>query len=705
MRINLFALALAMLVAESRGQPSASPIDPNVSEFPIVLTPTRLRQSIADVPASVTVITAATIRAYGITSVPDALRLVPGMAITQTLGNDYRINYHGSNILVPRRMNVLIDGISIYRPAFARVDWEEIPVAIEDIDRIEVTRSPNSAAYGANSMLAIVNIITKHPADVEGVTATTTFGSLDTLNATVRVAAPFGNTAVRLTANRKQDAGYDMLSRFPDPHDSTRLNRLNARSHTQVSDKSSLGLFGAFVEGVKEQPFIDAFQRTFPDRNIRDYYLGALWTTAFTPTHELQVRANYSNHRVRQEWMTCPPTATLLPELFELYAANPRYANTILAGRIPTGGTARDNALAAAALAAVRRLGARALLPTCTTPNQNLTESRSDLEVQDTFVFSDRLRIVAGLGAREERGTSATFVAGTVSNTSYRAFANLEYKPYQWLNLNAGGYFEDDQLTGSSFSPRIAANVHVSENQTVRVSLSKGVRVPDFFEQRANWTYTANDLNPPLNGSTNGRFYQSAVSPGNLEEERITSREIGYLLRIPRFGVLFDARAFDDSLSDLISEKLQLASFQPTNRNSARLRGMEFQATIAPLPNWSMFFVYGYLNNKDPSTELERTQYSKHSGAVGITQGFGNGWRWSLAYYGASGDGLGENYYGREDFTLSKTADFKSARITGSVIVRRLDKRSVTYFRDLNDILESSYDDRFQVFAYVRLSF
>jgi len=106
MRINLFALALAMLVAESRGQPSASPIDPNVSEFPIVLTPTRLRQSIADVPASVTVITAETIRAYGITSVPDALRLVPGMAITQTLGNDYRINYHGSNILVPRRMNV-----------------------------------------------------------------------------------------------------------------------------------------------------------------------------------------------------------------------------------------------------------------------------------------------------------------------------------------------------------------------------------------------------------------------------------------------------------------------------------------------------------------------------------------------------------------------------------------------------------------------
>jgi len=239
--------------------------------------------------------------------------------------------------------------------------------------------------------------------------------------------------------------------------------------------------------------------------------------------------------------------------------------------------------------------------------------------------------------------------------------------------------------------------------QTVRAAFSKGTRVPDIFEQRARWTYAARNLNPPLNGSNNGRFYQSAVAPGNLREERITSRELGYLLRAPRWGMLLDAKVFDDTLADLISEKLHLPSFEPTNSNFVRLRGGELQATVAPSDRWSLFFVYAYLKNK-ATTDVERTQYSSHSGAVGATRVFGDGWRWSLAYYGASGDGVGQSYYGREDLTLSKMFKVQSAALTSSIILRRLDKRSVSYFRDFGDTLESKYDDRFQIYGYLKLS-
>src|SRR5205823_2080092 len=162
-----------------------------------------------------------------------------------------------------------------------------------------------------------------------------------------------------------------------------------------------------------------SFQRSFPDQHLRDYYLGALWTNAFSPTHQLELRTDYSNHEVRQPWVTCPPSALLLPELFALWSVNPAYADAILAGRVPIGGSARDNALAAAAIAAIRGLGARATEPTCSTPNQNLEESRTDLELVDTFVFSERLRVVSGVGARENRGTSQTFLGGTISNRSY----------------------------------------------------------------------------------------------------------------------------------------------------------------------------------------------------------------------------------------------------------------------------------------------
>lgn len=699
------AVLLPTVTLSGRAQTLDAEVDASAREYPVVLTPTRLRQSLADVPASVTIITAEQMRRYGILSVPDALRLVPGMAVTHASGNDFRINYHGSNVLFPRRMNVLVDGISVYRPGLARVDWKELPVAIEDIDRIEITRSPNSAAYGPNSMLAVVNIITKHPSDVEPAMVSATIGSLSSHYLTGRFSANLGETTLRVTVNSEGDSGYDGFSRIPDSHDSTRLKRLNIRSHSRLGSTSSLGLQIALVEGVSEVPFVDAFQRSFPDRHIRDHYLGLNWSTNLSPVHELQIRANYSNHKVRQRWQTCPPAATLLPELFALYAANPLYANTVLAGRVPSGGSAADDALAAAAIASIGRLGIGAREPICSTPNQNLRETRLDLELQDTYVVSERLRFVAGLGWREERGEMQTFLGGTVSNTSQRAFANIEYRPFEWISFNAGGYVEHDDITGASFSPRLAANFHVSPTQTIRAAVSRGTRTPDFFEQRANWTYVAHDARPPLNGSSTVRFYQSAVSPGGLKEERITSREIGYLLRIPRLAALLDVRAFNDSLTDLISEKLQVSSFQPTNRNSVHLRGAELQAAISPSQGWALFLTYAYLNNTDASTILERTQYSRHSGAIGATFLIGNGWRWSFAYYGASGDGAGQNYYGREDLTLSKAFRLEKARVEASLILRRLDRPSITYFRDFGDILESRYEDRFQMFGSMKVSF
>ena len=699
------ALLLPTMTPAAHAQDLETELDASARDYPIVLTPTRLRQSLADVPASVTIITSEQMRRYGILNVPDALRLVPGMAVTHASGNDFRINYHGTNILVPRRMNVLVDGISVYRPGLARVDWKELPVAIEDIDRIEVTRGPNSAAYGPNSLLAVVNIITKHPSDVERAMVSATVGSLNTYNLTGRFSADLGDTVLRVTANTEGDSGYDEFTRVPDPHDSTRYKRLNIRSHTRIDARSTLGIQAALVDGVSEVPFADAFQRSFPDRHVRDQYFGLNWSTSFSPVHELQFRVNYSDHKVRQSWQTCPPGAAFLPELSALHAANPVYARTILSGRVPSGGSTDDDALAASTISAIGRLGARARQPVCTTPNQDLQETRLDLELQDTYVVSDRLRFVAGLGWREERGEMDTFLGGTVSNTSHRVFGNIEYRPLPQISINAGGYFERDDLTGSSFSPRIAANFHLSPSQTLRASVTRGTRTPDFFEQRANWSYVPTDADPPLNGSRTVRFYQTAVSPGGLEEERITSREIGYLLRIPKWAGLLDVRVFDDSLTNLISEKLQVSNFEPTNGNSVRLRGAEVQAAVSPTDRWSLFLTYAYLNNSDASTILERTQYSRHSGAVGASYLTLDGWRWSLAYYGASGDGVGQNYYGREDLTISKTFKVQKARVDASLILRRLDRPSTTYFRDFGEALESRYDDRLQLFGSLRIGF
>jgi iron complex outermembrane receptor protein len=138
--------------------------------------------------------------------------------------------------------------------------------------------------------------------------------------------------------------------------------------------------------------------------------------------------------------------------------------------------------------------------------NQNYVERRHDVELQETAVASDALRFVMGLGARQDIGESETYLGGRAANSSLRSFINVEYKPSRWLGVNAGGFWEKDQITGKSFSPRIAFNAHLHENHTVRVAVSRGNRMPDIQEQGANWTYRAVNFSRPINGATEGLF-------------------------------------------------------------------------------------------------------------------------------------------------------------------------------------------------------
>lgn len=698
-------LATGALIANAAYAQSGSEDLLQEQGFPAVISPARLKQSLADVPASVTVITADTIQKLGITSIVAALQLVPGVQITQATGNDFRVNYHGTNIFNPRRLNVLIDGISVYQPAYARVMWRQLPVSVEDVDRIEVTRGPASAAYGPNSMMAVVNIITKHPNDVEPAMASGMAGSQGSVLATARFGTTWERSSLRLTVETEQDRGYDFQSIIGRDHDSTRSRRLNLRTLSELGDQSQLDLQAAYVEGTNQVPFVVAGQTSFPDQKVRDYYVQAAWTRHFSADHDLSTRVNYANTTFFQPWSSCAPTAALLPQMNALWRANPGYVNAILAGRIPSGGSATDNALAAAALQAIARLGARATQSACGLVNQNLRETRTDIEVQDTYVLSNQLRVVSGFGARTQRGRSDTFFAGTSSNRVYHVFGNVEYKPLKALTLNAGGYLERNSLSGSSFSPRVAANWHVSENQTMRLVVSQGTRTPDLFEETAKWSYAVAAVSPPIDGATSATFYQSAYSKGGLGAEKNLSKEVGYLVNLPAAGMIVDLKVFDDRLSSLISEKLQVSSFAPTNSSSVRLRGAEVQANFELSPAWSGHLTYAYLDNLDPSSLYERAQYSRNSGSLSVTHKLSDGWWYSLAYYGSSGDGLGQAAYGRTDATFGKSFTTAGSRWTASFMIRLLDYRTVSYFRDFGSTAESRYDSRIQMYAQLKASF
>lgn len=121
-----------------------------------------------DSPAAIFVITQDDINRIGATSIPEALRLAPGLDIARIDSNKWAITARGFNGHFANKLLVLIDGRSIYTRAFAGVYWENQDVMLEDVERIEVIRGPGATLWGANAVNGVINIITKHSADTQG---------------------------------------------------------------------------------------------------------------------------------------------------------------------------------------------------------------------------------------------------------------------------------------------------------------------------------------------------------------------------------------------------------------------------------------------------------------------------------------------------------------------------------------------------------
>lgn len=125
-------------------------------------------QRMANVAAAVAVISSEDIRLAGANSIPEALRLVPGIDATRISGNRWAVSARGSADLYANKLLVMVDGRNAYNPAFSGVAWQDFQFPIEDIERIEVIRGPAAAVWGSNGVNGVINIITKSAASTQG---------------------------------------------------------------------------------------------------------------------------------------------------------------------------------------------------------------------------------------------------------------------------------------------------------------------------------------------------------------------------------------------------------------------------------------------------------------------------------------------------------------------------------------------------------
>lgn len=635
-------------------------------ELAIVFTPTRLEQHRKNVPAGVTVITSKKLKTLGISSFAEAMRLVPGMRINKASGWDYRVNFHGTNALIPRRMLVLIDGMSVYRYGLAQVDWNRLALDVEDIERIEVTRAPSAVSYGSNAYQVVVNVITQHPKDVETVSLLAEAGSENHERYYGRASGQFGNTAIMASISQQSDDGFDLVSfengkdPVPGAVDSQRVERYLVRAETDISAQDKLEFrFGGVRADIEEEE-VDSNQIAPPEKLQEDWHAHTTYRRIFSEEHFIKLNAFIRKSHYEETWRACHPQAFFLRELRDLAAVNTDLAFTLISGNPQPGSTPEENQLLQAAGARLAQLGGDALLPLCGLGNNNFNEQSLVVEIEDTYQPFANTRINTGLGYRDNYTDSETYANGKIGSDHIYLFSNAEVMLTDVWVLNAGFIYENaSNVEDPVFDPRVGLNFHYLPKHTVRVAYSRASRLPNILETDRDWNYYVTDWDREFDGRREGYFFLNTVGPDNLDPEKIDSYEIGFFGSDSRFT--YDARLFRESLTQLISEKGTFFDYNLTNNSEVTLEGFEGEITYRVSPTLEVSGGYSYIDN-DYTNFYENTAHSDH-GSFANASYFSAAGTFSLAFYGNS-KMAGERFH-RWDITYLNSYSFAESSLLG----------------------------------------
>jgi iron complex outermembrane receptor protein len=265
-------------------------------------------QKIKDIPAAVYVVSQKDIRRMGATSIPEALRMVPGLQVARIDANKWAVTSRGFNGLFANKLLVMMDGRTVYTPLFSGVHWDIQDTVMEDIERIEVIRGPGATVWGANAVNGVINIITKKAEDTQGTLLSGTIGTERGI-ATARYGNKLSDDVFyRLYAKyRNQDNGVlEDGSKGTDGWDDARGG---FRLDWQVNTDNQLTVQGDFYQGLtgdranlltKEAPTFRATVDSTGD--VWGANLLTRWTRNLSDgsSHEMQF---YYDHSFRDSWL------------------------------------------------------------------------------------------------------------------------------------------------------------------------------------------------------------------------------------------------------------------------------------------------------------------------------------------------------------------------------------------------------------------
>src|SRR5581483_11461618 len=498
-------------------------------------------QRVGDTAAAIFVITQEDIRRSGATSIPEALRLAPGVTVSRINSNQWAIGVRGFGTELSRSVLVLIDGRSVYTPLFAGVYWDVQDTMLEDIDRIEVIRGPGGTIWGANAVNGVINIITKSAGETQGLLATAGGGSEEKGFGGARYGGKIGeNFSYRVYAKgfRRDGEFTPRMSNF----DAWQKGQGGFRTDWDLSKADNLTIQGDLYEGnsgvsrLVSRFTAAPFSRVVNENaDVSGMNLLGRWRRTLSETSDLTLQAYY-DRTFRRE-----PT-------FE------ERRNTV------------------------------------------------DFDFQHRFKLTSQQELTWGLGYRYSRGDTESVPTVVISprdrgDNLFSAFLQDELRFFQdRLRLTLGSKFEHNDYSGFEFQPSARLLWKVAEQHSVWASISRAVRTPTRVDEDIAVSSAPNPALP---------FFSRILGNKDFKPEKVIAYEAGYRMQpTERFFVDLAAfyNHYDDLLSADVGTPfveapgLLIIPFQFNNRFKAAVYGAELATEWRWLDWWRWRFSYSRLH-------------------------------------------------------------------------------------------------------------
>ncbi|MBN1491586.1 MAG: TonB-dependent receptor [Phycisphaerae bacterium] len=231
-------------------------------EVPMVVMASRSKGRVETAPYAVSVITAEDIRRSGARSIPDALRLVPGVDVAEQGYANAAVSPRGLHSFFVNQTLILVDGRQIIDSLYGGALWASWPFQIEDIERIEVVRGPGGVAWGSSTNNGVINIVTKDPIDQLGLTVAGMGGSRGMQKEHLGYAFSEGPLRMRVSGEYEGSDGFETGgSLLRDLDDDYKIGRSNVHAIYDATSNDTLTFSGGngTADGVSSLPAASGF--------------------------------------------------------------------------------------------------------------------------------------------------------------------------------------------------------------------------------------------------------------------------------------------------------------------------------------------------------------------------------------------------------------------------------------------------------------